>query len=179
MIHFYIYRFLKNSAVYIIHKLKRMLAIFISRWWRCQPLWARHPGYLSGRIILNAVLMQFRLGYKELHNNESTRKKCIARSIVTNCITKEESIIRKQSSILIKESIWSFFSHGVQEFYFMGSDYTLCGRFRSKGLDIQGVKEKLCFFHCNPSLAYIAVKDLQSSQRNASVQLLQLAGIFL
>ena len=32
---------------------------------------------------------------------------------------------------------------------------------------------KIVFFftiHCNPSLAYIAVRDLQSSQRNASVQ---------
>ena len=37
---------------------------------------------------------------------------------------------------------------------------------------ILGVQEKLCFFtiQCNPSLAYIAVRDLQSSQRNASVQ---------
>ena len=36
----------------------------------------------------------------------------------------------------------------------------------------------MCFFtiHCNPCLAYIAVRDLQSSQRNASVQLLLLAG---
>ena len=42
---------------------------------------------------------------------------------------------------------------------------------------IQGVQERLCFFtfHCNPSLAYIAVKDLQSSQRNANVQSLLLA----
>ena len=33
---------------------------------------------------------------------------------------------------------------------------------------LQGVQEKLCFFtiHCNHSLAYIAVRDLQSSQRN-------------
>ena len=47
--------------------------------------------------------------------------------------------------------------------------------------DIQGVQEKLCFFiiHCNPSLAYITVRDLQSSQRNASVQSLLLAGNFL
>ena len=46
---------------------------------------------------------------------------------------------------------------------------------------LQGVQEKVCFFtiHCNPSLAYIAVSDLQSSQRNASVQLLLLAGNFL
>ena len=37
---------------------------------------------------------------------------------------------------------------------------------------LQGVLEKLCFFtiHCNPSLAYFAVRDLHSSQRNASVQ---------
>ena len=37
---------------------------------------------------------------------------------------------------------------------------------------IQGVQEKLCFsqFTANPSLAYIAVRDLQSSQSNASVQ---------
>ena len=43
----------------------------------------------------------------------------------------------------------------------------------------QGVQEKLCFFtiHCNPSLAYIDVRDLQSSRRNASVQSLLLAGI--
>ena len=46
---------------------------------------------------------------------------------------------------------------------------------------IQGVQEKLCFFtiHCNPSLAYIAVRDFQSSQRNESVQSLLLAGNFL
>ena len=33
---------------------------------------------------------------------------------------------------------------------------------------LQGVQEKLCFFtiHCNPSIAYIAVRDFQSSQRN-------------
>ena len=40
-------------------------------------------------------------------------------------------------------------------------------------LELPGVQEKLCFLltiHCNPSLAYIAVRDLQSSQRNASVQ---------
>ena len=45
---------------------------------------------------------------------------------------------------------------------------------------LQGVLEKLCFFtiHCNPSLAYIAVRDLQSSQHNASVQSLLLAGNF-
>ena len=43
---------------------------------------------------------------------------------------------------------------------------------------IQGVKEKLCF-SLKPSLAYIAVRDLQSSQRNASVQSLLLAGNFL
>ena len=48
-------------------------------------------------------------------------------------------------------------------------------------LNLQGVQEKLCFFiiHCNPSLAYIAVRDLQSSQRNASVESLLLAGNFL
>ena len=46
---------------------------------------------------------------------------------------------------------------------------------------VQGVQEKLCFFtiHCNPSLANIAVRALQSSQRNVSVQLLILAGNFL
>ena len=49
------------------------------------------------------------------------------------------------------------------------------------GANVQGVHEKLCFFtiHCNPSLAYIAVRDLQSSQRDASVQSLLLAGNFL
>ena len=38
---------------------------------------------------------------------------------------------------------------------------------------VQGVQEKLCFFtiHCNPSLAYIAGRDLQSSKRNAECTL--------
>ena len=46
---------------------------------------------------------------------------------------------------------------------------------------VQGVQERLCFFtnHCNLSLAYIPVSALQSSQRNASVQSLPLAGNFL
>ena len=46
---------------------------------------------------------------------------------------------------------------------------------------LQGVQENLCFItiHCNPSLIYIAVRDLQSSQLNASVQSLLLAGNFL
>ena len=46
---------------------------------------------------------------------------------------------------------------------------------------VQGVQEKLCLFtiHCNPSVAYITVRDLQSSQRNACVQSLLLAGNFL
>ena len=45
---------------------------------------------------------------------------------------------------------------------------------------LQGVEEKMCFFtiHCNPSLAYIAVRDLQNSHRIASVQSLLLAGNF-
>ena len=40
---------------------------------------------------------------------------------------------------------------------------------------------KIVFFkiHCNPSLACIAVRDLQSFQRNASVQSLLLAGNFV
>ena len=44
-------------------------------------------------------------------------------------------------------------------------------------MNIQGVQEKLCFFtiHCNPSLLYITVRDLQGSQHNASVQSLLLA----
>ena len=48
-------------------------------------------------------------------------------------------------------------------------------------IQLQGVQEKLCFFtiHCNLSLSYIAVRNLQSSQRNASVQSLLLAGNFL
>ena len=46
---------------------------------------------------------------------------------------------------------------------------------------LQGVQEKLCFLtiHCNPSLTYTVVRDLQSSKRNASVQSLLLAGNFL
>ena len=49
------------------------------------------------------------------------------------------------------------------------------------GVYIQGVQEKLVFFtiHSYPFLAYIAVRYLQSSQRNASVQSLLLAGNFL
>ena len=44
-----------------------------------------------------------------------------------------------------------------------------------------GVREKMCFFtiHCNPSLASIAVRDIQRPQLNASVQSLLLAGNFL
>ena len=43
------------------------------------------------------------------------------------------------------------------------------------------VQENLFFFtiHCNPSLAYITVSDLQSSKRIASGQSLLLAGNFL
>ena len=45
---------------------------------------------------------------------------------------------------------------------------------------VQGVQEIFFFtIHCNPSLAYIAVRDPQSSQRNAIVQSLLLAGDFL
>ena len=33
--------------------------------------------------------------------------------------------------------------------------------------------------HCNPSLAYIAVRDLQNSQPNVSVQSILLAGFFV
>ena len=48
-------------------------------------------------------------------------------------------------------------------------------RFSNLVHKVQGVQENLCFFtiHCNPSLVYIVVRDLQSSQRNASVQSLQ------
>ena len=44
-----------------------------------------------------------------------------------------------------------------------------------------GCSLNIVFFpiHCKPSLAYIAVRDLQSSQHNASVQSLLLAGNFL
>ena len=44
------------------------------------------------------------------------------------------------------------------------------------------VLRKNCVFftiHCNSSLAYIAVRDLQSSQRSASVQSLLFTGNFL
>ena len=34
-------------------------------------------------------------------------------------------------------------------------------------------KQNNVTIHCNPSLAYIAVRDLQRSQRNASVQSIQ------
>ena len=48
-------------------------------------------------------------------------------------------------------------------------------------MDIQDVRDKLCSFiiNCKPSLAYIAVRDLQSSQRNVSEQSLLLDGNFL
>ena len=48
-------------------------------------------------------------------------------------------------------------------------------------VSITGCSGKIVFFtiHCNPSLAYIAVRDLQCSQRKASVQSLLLAGSFL
>ena len=55
-------------------------------------------------------------------------------------------------------------------------------RFCDLSFELQGVQEKLCFFlliHCNPSLAYIAVRDLQSSQRTTSAQSLLMAGNFL
>ena len=48
-------------------------------------------------------------------------------------------------------------------------------------MDRYRVFRKNCVFftiHCNSSLAYIAVRDLKSSQRNASVQSLLLAGDF-
>ena len=47
--------------------------------------------------------------------------------------------------------------------------------------DIKGVQEKLCSFtiHCNPSLAYIVVRDLQCFQRIASVESLLLAAFFV
>ena len=43
-----------------------------------------------------------------------------------------------------------------------------------------GCSGKLCFFtiHCNPSLAFISVRDRQSSQSNTSVQSRILGGIF-
>ena len=52
---------------------------------------------------------------------------------------------------------------------------------RNTILEVQGFQKKMCFFtlHRNLSFAYIAVRDLQSSQRNASVQSLLLAGDFL
>ena len=47
-------------------------------------------------------------------------------------------------------------------------------------LGVQGIQEKNVFFtiHCNPSLAYISVRDRQSSQSNTSVQSRILGGIF-
>merc|ERR1712049_5940 len=54
-------------------------------------------------------------------------------------------------------------------------------RFKIYLSQIRSVHEKIVFFftiHSNPSLAYIAVRELQSSQRNASVQSLLLAGSF-
>ena len=53
---------------------------------------------------------------------------------------------------------------------------------RSDGTtDMYRVFRKNCVFftiHCNTSLAYIAARDLQNSQRNASVKSLLLAGSF-
>ena len=50
-----------------------------------------------------------------------------------------------------------------------------------KGIIASGCSRKIVFFHnsLQPLLAYIGVRDLQSSQRDASVQSLLLAGNFL
>ena len=50
---------------------------------------------------------------------------------------------------------------------------------RKRAIIIQGVQEKLCFFHNSlQPLPHINVRDLQSYQRNASVQSLLLPGNF-
>ena len=51
----------------------------------------------------------------------------------------------------------------------------------TKDISATGCSGKIVFFpiHCNPSLASIAVRDLQSSQRNARMQSLLSAGNFL
>ena len=56
---------------------------------------------------------------------------------------------------------------------------TYLNRILLRFLDIEGVQEKMCFFtiHCNPYLASL-LETSQSSQHNASVQLLLLAGSF-
>ena len=66
------------------------------------------------------------------------------------------------------------------EIFLLKRHYTLHNIKCSLVIQIQGVQEKLCFFtiHCNHSFAYIGVRDLQSSQHNASVKSLLLAGIF-
>ena len=53
-------------------------------------------------------------------------------------------------------------------------------KFSQTALRAAGCSGKIVFFtiHYNPSLAYIAVRDLQSSQRNAIVQSLLLASNF-
>ena len=64
--------------------------------------------------------------------------------------------------LIIRGSIWFYFS--VQ-----------------RPSQVQGVQKILCFFtiYCNLSLAYIAVREFQSSQRNVRVQSLLLAGNIL
>ena len=51
---------------------------------------------------------------------------------------------------------------------------------KTGGTGCSGKKWFFCFtIHCNPSLAYINVRDLRSSRRNASVHSLLLVGYFL
>ena len=61
------------------------------------------------------------------------------------------------------------------------NDKNIIVPYRHKEIRYKVFKKNCVFFttHCNPSLADIAVRDLQSSQRNPSVQSLLLAGNFL
>ena len=73
---------------------------------------------------------------------------------------------------------WSLSDYQSQPFVGTGERYLVLP---FSVIILQGVQEKLCLctIHCNPSLAYIAVRDLQSSQRYASVQSFLLVGNFL
>ena len=53
----------------------------------------------------------------------------------------------------------------------MEQTMTLFSPLAARRKDIQGVQEKMCFstIHCNPFLAYMAVRDLQSSQPSKRV----------
>ena len=106
-----------------------------------------------------------------------------------NTLSTKKTIKKKKSSFLgrflVRERVFFLFFLTIIVFSFLFFDrylglklfFLLCfSKFPPQ--KVQGVQEKLCFLtiNCNPSLASIAVRDLQSFQRNTSAQSLLLAG---